>query len=253
MPINRAVIYTRVSTEAQATGVSLQLQKEVCQAFATAKGMVVSKTYKEVGSAYRGDQPQLKRLLSKIKPGTTLLVYAMDRLTRNLDVGHYVLGKLYTKKCPLVSVRGEPNQVEAIRLAQAEAETLSKRMSDRVAFMRKQGSHIGPAPYGSSVVEVKNKKLTKTTTIRRLIDDDQEQAVIELISLMRNENTPNSDIISQVQLVKGPDYDTRNMDIGDAGVCNYTTIAQFLNDLQIWYRGKLWTPQKVSKVYKSIF
>jgi len=247
---NHAVIYCRVSTEIQAKELSLDLQKKVCKDFATAKDLVVSKTYYEVGSAYHGNQPQLKLLMNKLKAGMTIVVYAMDRFTRNLDLGKYLLDKIAKKKCQLISVTGESNQLEAIRIAQCEAEALGRRIRDRVTYLRNLGSHIGPAPYGYNIRNVKQKR-TKVT-LRKLLTNDVEMEVVQLILLMRNEDALANDIISQVQIIKGPEFNVEDMVIGEGGVCHFTTISQFLNDLEIKYRGDTqWTPAKVSKVYRN--
>lgn len=246
---SRCFIYCRVSTETQAQELSLDLQKKVCKDFATANKLVVSKVYTEVGSAYHGNQPQLKTLMSKLKPGMTILVYAMDRFTRNADLGSYLLDRIAAKKCRLVSITGEADQLGAIKNAQAEAEALGRRVRDRVEFMRRAGSHIGPAPFGYEIKEVPNKK--KNITIRRLIDNDDELLIVELISMMRNEDTTADEIFNQVRLIKGDNYNLDELDIGEQGVCQYTTIAQFLNDLGIYCRGRLWTGAKVSKIYNN--
>lgn len=245
----RSFIYCRVSTETQAQELSLGLQAKVCKDFATANNMAVSKVYTEVGSAYHGNQPQLKTLMAKLKPGMTILVYAMDRFTRNADLGAYLLDKIAKKKCQLVSITGEPDQLAAIQHAQAEAEALGRRIHDRVEYMRRAGSHIGPAPFGYEIKEVANKK--KKITIRRLIDNDDEMLVVELISMMRQDDTTPEDIYNQVRLIKGNDYNLDELDIGEEGVCQYTTIAKFLNDLEIYCRGRLWTCAKVSKIYNN--
>lgn len=82
-------IYTRVSTEEQATeGFSLDAQLRACRAFCEAQavgdpGWVETRLYTDEGlSAKDTNRPGLQRLLSEVQSGDTLLVYKLDRLTR---------------------------------------------------------------------------------------------------------------------------------------------------------------------------
>src|SRR5262245_27423651 len=94
MPSQRtAALYTRVSTEDQGQGYSLQSQFEACRALAEKEGYTVSDTYvfsDEVSGATL-DRPDLRQLRQAIANGNiaAVAVYDTDRLSRSL--GHLLL------------------------------------------------------------------------------------------------------------------------------------------------------------------
>ena len=85
--IKKAVIYTRVSTEAQADDnkVSLSEQERMCKAYIESKGWTYVKTYEDGGYSGRTmDRPSLKQMLSdmKSKMFDAVVIYKLDRLSR---------------------------------------------------------------------------------------------------------------------------------------------------------------------------
>jgi site-specific DNA recombinase len=84
---NRAVIYTRVSTDEQAEhGYSLQSQTESCHEYAVRQGLTVVEEISDDYSGAKFDRPGLKRIREKIdrQEVDAIIVYSPDRLTRNL-------------------------------------------------------------------------------------------------------------------------------------------------------------------------
>ena len=84
----KTALYLRVSTEDQAKeGYSLQVQREVLEAFAKKEGFEVYKVYSDDGiSGYTSDRPALNALLADAKSGKfgLVLVSKLDRFSRNL-------------------------------------------------------------------------------------------------------------------------------------------------------------------------
>lgn len=83
----KTAIYLRVSTEEQAQeGYSLEVQEEVLKKYAQNNGLKIVKMYSDDESGYSLLRPSLKRLLSdaKSKKFDTVLVYKIDRFSRNL-------------------------------------------------------------------------------------------------------------------------------------------------------------------------
>ncbi|HEX9439416.1 MAG TPA: recombinase family protein [Roseiflexaceae bacterium] len=82
----RAAIYVRVSTIAQEENYSLPMQLEKCRAYAAEHGMTIVIELQDVESGATKDRPGLLRLRELIRAGAldTVIVYALDRLTRNL-------------------------------------------------------------------------------------------------------------------------------------------------------------------------
>ena len=251
MEFKRCVIYTRVSTEAQSTQASLILQKEVCEAFAKGHNLKILKTVKEVGSSYKGSQPELRNLVASLSSHTMVLVYAVDRFSRKVENGTLLLSEIERKQCKLVSVRGEPNIIEAMRVAQTESETLSRRMKDRVQFASEAGSHIGQASFGFKIVKEFDGR--RQLFIRKLVVDEAEQNIVNLIMMMKADEDPLR-IINMIQEINGLDYDVTTITLDEQGGSGYhpSVIAGFLNGVQIYKRGQDWSEGMVRKVMKDV-
>lgn len=83
----RVVIYTRVSSQEQVTGYSLDAQQEECETWARAQGHQVVRTFVEPGRSARTDQrPEFQRMLRLVKLGIAeaVLIHKSDRIARNL-------------------------------------------------------------------------------------------------------------------------------------------------------------------------
>ena len=82
-----AVIYTRVSTEEQVHGTSLDTQRADCLRIAAARGLTVLEIIEDAGlSGTRDDRPGLLRAQELITTGkaSVLVTYRLDRLARRL-------------------------------------------------------------------------------------------------------------------------------------------------------------------------
>jgi site-specific DNA recombinase len=82
----RAVVYSRVSTDAQERdGTSLDTQERACQEFARARGWRVVEAIRDTASGYTLDRPGMERIRRLIRDGAAdvVLSYAVDRLARN--------------------------------------------------------------------------------------------------------------------------------------------------------------------------
>lgn len=107
--LRTAIIYYRVSTEDQAQkGVSLAHQKATCQQYADNHGIKVLKMFHDDGvSAKTADRPGLNELLrycsKHSKDVDCLIVYKIDRLTRNVNDYSNILVLLAKLKIKLIS------------------------------------------------------------------------------------------------------------------------------------------------------
>ncbi len=82
----RAVIYCRVSTDAQERdGTSLETQERACLEHVQVRGWSLVETIKEAASGYNLDRPGIARLRQLLAEGAVdvLVSYAVDRLSRN--------------------------------------------------------------------------------------------------------------------------------------------------------------------------
>ena len=82
----RAVIYSRVSTDAQERdGTSLDTQERACIEYAQAKGWVLVETARDTASGSNLDRPGMERVRELLNRGLVdvVLAYAVDRLSRS--------------------------------------------------------------------------------------------------------------------------------------------------------------------------
>lgn len=95
----KCVVYVRVSTAEQAEqGTSLQTQVEKCTAYAESEGYTVANVFREEGeSAKVATRPELLRAFAYIrehKDVRCLVVYKVDRISRNLEDQYVILKSL---------------------------------------------------------------------------------------------------------------------------------------------------------------
>jgi DNA invertase Pin-like site-specific DNA recombinase len=162
----KAVIYIRVSTEEQASeGASLAMQEHKCRQYAELHDMeVVSVVADEGVSARDTNRPGLRTVQRMMEVGAvdSLIVLKLDRLTRSVsdlyellrlctgsDVGlHGVEDRMDTD-----SATGRAMLGMLAVLSQWERETISERVVGVLADIRRQGYHVGKAPWGWDAVK----------------------------------------------------------------------------------------------------
>jgi DNA invertase Pin-like site-specific DNA recombinase len=77
--------YTRVSTDEQGrSGLGLAAQRTTIEQYAAARSWPRVEVHEEVASGARDNRPVLGALLASVRPGDTLVVARLDRLTRSL-------------------------------------------------------------------------------------------------------------------------------------------------------------------------
>lgn len=150
-----AVIYTRVSTEEQTKGYSLQTQLERCQAFAGEKGYVVSKDFRESESGEEIDRTELNNMLAYVAAHgiEVVIVYDPDRLSRGGPAHHSMIELTLAKyQARIEYVLGDYNQ-------QSPESMLSKMIKQSIAWYENQQrrerimrGRIGKAKAGRVIV-----------------------------------------------------------------------------------------------------
>jgi site-specific DNA recombinase len=178
--IMKAALYPRVSTDEQfKEGYSLAAQLEKMRAFCFSQGWTIYEEYTEEGkSAKDMERPQLKRLLSDLPKFDVILVYKLDRLSRNVGDINYLLNMFEQNKVAFKSVT-EPYDTTTAQgkllinifasLAQFEREQLGERTYMGMSRKHEEGQRNGGrAPFGYSlnqegklVIEEKEAKWVK--------------------------------------------------------------------------------------------
>lgn len=165
----KVAVYARVSTEEQAKeGFSVDAQIDKCKAYCEARGWQVFKIYKDAGySAGSMNRPALELMLrdANEQKFDIILVYKIDRFSRNLKDLIMVLEELKTKKINFTSVTEQIDTTSAMGeaffqiigvFAQLERGMVKERV--KLAFDRK--IKIGEVLYRAPLGYVyQNKKL----------------------------------------------------------------------------------------------
>lgn len=182
--------YLRVSTEDQAKeGYSLGAQRDRLSAFATSQGWKVAEYYVDDGiSAKDMKRPALKKLLADIQRGEVVLVYKLDRLTRNVaDLDHMlrkweadgVLFRSCTEDFNTTTAAGRLFIRLVADLAQWERENLAERVRMGMVKRAQEGEwNGGPPPFGYITVETGERSGQKVR--RKLVPGEHAPIVKEL-------------------------------------------------------------------------
>ncbi len=174
--------YIRISTQEKSqNSISLELQKKSILDFCSPKVPIF---YEDIASAGSVNRPAYKRLLNELRPQDHLIVYRLDRLTRNsFDFADLWRGYIQRKEIRFVSVTERDNTTTAdgmfqiklrVTFADYETEIIRTRTREALAEKRKQGLAISRyIPYGY----VKRDKYLKPI--------EEEQRIIRLMKKWR--------------------------------------------------------------------
>ena len=179
--VGNAAIYTRVSTDKQQDGASLDTQLEACRRYCEANGLVVLEEFRDVLSGLKSDRPQYVQAvaMAKSKAIKKLVVWRMDRLGR--DAAEYIplLRDLGQLGVDVVSAT-EPSQSEFMqRLTVIMAEEESRRTSIRVMANKQHRAKEGK--WGSRPpIGYRNEKAPDGGTV--LVPSEQAPLVVELFT-----------------------------------------------------------------------
>jgi len=150
---NRAVIYSRVSTQDQNT----ENQTTVLEQWAAQRGFELVEVYQEQESAWKnGHQKELARLMKNAQRGRFqhVLVWALDRVSREGPLAILQTVHKFTKRGVTVHSYQEPwteaggemtDLLLAITgwVAQMESKRRSERTKAGMARARASGKHVG--------------------------------------------------------------------------------------------------------------
>ncbi|GAB6852512.1 recombinase family protein [Paraburkholderia kururiensis] len=143
MPTSRKIGYARVSTDEQ----NLDLQLDALILYGC------SITYSDQGvSGTRADRPGLREALTAAQPGTTLVVWRLDRLGRSLRHLVSIIGDLEGRNVRVVSLTESVDTKSTAgrftfhllaALAEFERGLISERTRAGIAAARARGKQIG--------------------------------------------------------------------------------------------------------------
>lgn len=152
MPIvGKAAIYTRVSTDKQQDGASLDVQLEACRDYCDSRGLLVVEEFRDVLSGLNLERPAYREAvdLAKSKAVDKLVVWRLDRLGR--DEAEYMtqLRDLRRLGVDVVSVTQPGESILLQHMLVVLAGEESRQLSIRISASKRRRSKEGK--WGTSV------------------------------------------------------------------------------------------------------
>ena len=156
--VGKAAIYTRVSTDRQQDGASLNVQLDACRHYCESNGLVIVGEFRDVLSGLKTDRPQYRRAveLARSKGVDKLVVWRLDRLGR--DSGEYItqLRDLRRLGVSVASVTQPGESVLMQELMGVLAAEESRQLSVRITASKRRRATEGKwsggfAPLGYSI------------------------------------------------------------------------------------------------------
>jgi len=174
--MKNVIVYSRVSTDDQAQGHSLDFQEDTIIRYCKNKNYNVIKCFQEDYSAKDFERPEWKKILAFIKSNqkTSLSIGAIvilrpDRYSRNLILSFTEKAKLAGMGCEVEFLEGQVDEtspeallLQAIgyALPQVENSKISRRTEECSNKARKSGYFTGKAPKGYKNVRTSDDKGT---------------------------------------------------------------------------------------------
>lgn len=180
--------YARVSQESE-TSINSQLYKikEYCgQSGLSLVGCFFDNGKSGKNLSRRGLFAALQEMENNKIEG--IVVSSIDRLTRNVSNFKTLLDRhLYNKRLISATPFENGNEIESVKLAQWERETMSRKTKDALVAAKARGGKTGGyVPYGHNHVDGK------------LIENQKEQEVISLMKKLREEGNSYRAIVEEL-------------------------------------------------------
>lgn len=193
----RAVIYCRVSTKEQVDeGNSLSSQQKVCKDYALKNGYEISEAFIEEGeSAKTADRTQLQKLLSycanKKNNITAVIIYKLDRLSRNTD--DYSQLRLLLKRYG-VEIKSTSEFFEntpagrfmeniIANVAQFDNDVRTERSVEGMKNAMREGRYVWMAPFGYSNIKAAGKSNIAPNSTAQVIQKTFEEIAKKIMPI----------------------------------------------------------------------
>lgn len=258
----KTTIYCRISSVGQVDGVSLDAQLDECKKACAANKLSLPTTVQEVCSAYESIPPLMKVMLNK--RNHRFMFYAADRFSRNVALGLEMAKKIIKNGSIIVCLREKLvvdkmegpawlKFVQALTQAEGESKAISARVKGAIKYLKSNGYHCsGHVPYGYRVVpdEVNERR-------KRLVENPEEQKVLAYIQMATCSGTNVASINRALKAINSgaadvvvEHEDERRPLKKLKHALEYLDVAYFLEGIST-YRGKPWTPARISAVLAS--
>jgi len=251
---NSAVIYSRVSTNRQQRGTSLESQISLCQDYCNIMKFNTIDCVKEICSATEmSKQNKLNGIIIN-NSNIHLIILEPSRLSRNIKDLTCLLDKCNKQNIILhfaQSITSSDNSQDIKKIlsnvydAEIESKTLSQRIKRSISFRKQMKIYLPSVP--SFGLMIKNKQICLNPS---------EQDIITLINKLFWGSDINS-INKLLYKITGVHdeicclYDNDEIFEIKHGNMLIIDIVHFLNNLVIKSRGKQWNSNSVSKLIKN--
>ena len=219
-----AYIYCRISTKYSKTSHSLDTQEDQCIEYCKSRGLNVKEIIRDQKSSRNmTNYYTLTNLINKMNYGDMLIIYDVSRFSRNVLKGIELLDGMSEKGIHIYSVKENINYEDSmnkhlfrvfLNQAEYESDTISIRTTNSARHLKKIGGMAG----GHTKFGYEMYSSGRIKKVRRNFSEHR--------------------IISRIK--KDIMYGKKPRD-----------VACELNDSELLYRGKLWTPTSVRYVYKN--
>jgi DNA invertase Pin-like site-specific DNA recombinase len=180
-------IYLRVSTDNQ----DVRTQEDHCRQLIKNQSAVIFSDPDMSSRIPMKDRLGLQAMLNSLKSGTTVIVYKLDRLSRDVIEMVTIYRQIKQKKCFLQSYC-DPNCDNEFHmglmgvLAQKERTDISERTKAKLASKKSRGERTGTIPYGyrldlDNLIQIKRGDKIELKPAR-LIPDKNEQEILNMMS-----------------------------------------------------------------------
>ncbi len=254
----KGIIYTRVSSDEQVKGTSLDFQEELCRKYCEQKGIEILAVFREEGaSAKTADRAEFLRAIEFCRKNKgniqAFIVAKVDRFARNTEDHFYVRKVLYDYGVTLHSVTepigNDPAQkfIETVLAGSSEFDNAirTRRSTDGMLARIKRGIFPWKPPIGYKCAQFKRQGKKKTEP------DPPDEQTFPIIQKALKEYSKG--LYSQTELAKLLDK------LGLKEIRGKKTIPQFvdriLSEYLKFYAGVIvnpWTGEETDGLHKAM-
>lgn len=248
-----SIIYTRCSTpnqnNPQYNSSSIDSQLFMCTEFCKDNNFKILDHKTEICSGRHSKNQKVLLNLINNNSKINLIIFDISRFSRNIIDGMKMIEECLKNNIIIYSVKDniivkdnkQLNQFTiSLMNAQNESDAISFRVSQSIKYRKSLGGHIGKDYYGYNLIKENN--------IKKLIINNEEQVVVQLILRLKYGSTYN-EVNKLCNLINKSDIkilDKKSLIL--YGNYENSDIAFILNKNNILRRGVLWTSNNIQQV-----
>lgn len=201
----RAIVYTRVSTEEQADGYSLDYQKERLEQYCNIKGYDIAEHFKDEYSGKNFERPKFKLMIEYVKKNKGDIDYILftkwDRFSRSASDSYQMI-KTLSKLNVIVNAIEQPIDFKVpeqklllsfyLSFPEIENDRRSLNIRGGIRQAKEEGRWTGKAPLGYKNITDSNKK-------KLIVPDDNSQYIRKAFELIASGNYNQMEVIEMMK------------------------------------------------------